>query len=58
MSYKEKNEAQNTVQRGVVESLYSAIALCKEIQGNFGFWTPRRGFQIPGTGFPVFVSGT
>ena len=37
--------------RGVIESLYPAIAPCKEIQGNLGFWTPRRGFQIPGTGF-------
>ena len=27
------------------------IAPCKGIQGSVGFWTPRRGFRIPGTGF-------
>ena len=27
------------------------IAPCKRIQNSLGFWIPRRGFQIPGTGF-------
>ena len=25
---------------------------CKGIQGSLGFWNPRWGFRIPGTGFP------
>ena len=24
---------------------------CKKLQDSLGFWTPRRGFRIPGTGF-------
>ena len=27
------------------------VAQCKGIQNTFGFWIPRRGFQIPGTRF-------
>ena len=27
------------------------VAQCKGIQDTFGFWIPRRGFQIPGTRF-------
>ena len=27
------------------------IATCKGIQDSLGFWIPRRGFRIPGTGF-------
>ena len=29
---------------------------CKWIQDRLGIWIPRRGFQIPGTGFLVFFS--
>ena len=28
------------------------------IKGSLGFWTPRHGFRIPGTGFQIFFSGT
>ena len=29
----------------------------KEIQDSYNrFWIPRRGFRIPGTGFPIFFS--
>ena len=30
------------------------IALCKRIQHSLGFWSPRRGFRIPGTGSGFF----
>ena len=31
---------------------------CEGIKGSLGFWTPRHGFRIPGTGFQIFFSGT
>ena len=34
------------------------FAPCEGIKGSLGFWTPRHGFRIPGTGFQVFFSGT
>ena len=34
------------------------FAPCEEIKGSLGFWTPRHGFRIPGTGFQIFFSGT
>ena len=34
------------------------FAPCEGIKGSLGFWTPRRGFRIPGTGFQIFFSGT
>ena len=36
----------------------SCFAPCEGIQGSLGFWTPRHGFRIPGTGFQIFFSGT
>ena len=32
-------------------SFYLAIAPCKGIQDTLGFWIPRHGFLIPGTGY-------
>ena len=32
----------------------SLVAPCKVIQQILGFWIPRRGFQIPATGFQSF----
>ena len=34
------------------------FAPCEGIKGSLGFWTPRHGFRIPGTGFQIFFSGT
>ena len=34
------------------------FASCEGIKGSLGFWTPRHGFRIPGTGFQIFFSGT
>ena len=34
------------------------LAPCKEIQDSLGFWIPRRGFRILGTGFQIFFNGT
>ena len=34
------------------------FAACEGIKGSLGFWTPRHGFRIPGTGFQIFFSGT
>ena len=34
------------------------FAPCEGIEGSLGFWTPRHGFRIPGTGFQIFFSGT
>ena len=33
------------------------FAPCEGIKGSLGFWTPRHGFRIPGTGFQIFFSG-
>ena len=33
------------------------IAPRKGIQNSLGFWIPRRGFRIQGTGFQIFFSG-
>ena len=30
------------------------IAPCNRVQNSLGFWIPRRGFLIPGTGFQSF----
>ena len=34
------------------------FAPCKGIQDSLGFWIPRHGFRIPGTGYRIFFSGT
>ena len=34
-----------------VSSILKRLASCKGIQDSFGFWIPRHGFRIPGTGF-------
>ena len=34
------------------------FAPCEGIKGSLGFWTPRHGFRIPGTGSQIFFSGT
>ena len=39
-------------------SFFKFLAPCKGIQDILGFWTPHRGFRIPGTKLQIFFSGT